>query len=261
MPFSSDLKTFTRTWQFVDQFVAGEDADRADFDVAFDDLANGMQVMFDYLDDRIDTYLPDTGTTPASVSVENFSGDGVTKAFILTNATLDDDAVFIFVDGIYQRPDTYSLSGTSLVFSEAPPSGSDNVQVVVAQSVTAIRTEASEVTLGNGQSLEAYTNLIRTAALADADATIASDNETHHRAAFTATRTLTLPAATVGASFTFDVTAAQALRLLPAAGENFIGKAVNKYMESSTVGSSVTVRCHAVGEWFFLRQGTWADQP
>jgi hypothetical protein len=36
----------------------------------------------------------------------------------------------IFVGGIRQQIESYSLSGTTLTFSEAPPTGSSNIQVV-----------------------------------------------------------------------------------------------------------------------------------
>lgn len=36
----------------------------------------------------------------------------------------------MFVGGVRQATDTYSLSGTTLVFSEAPPSGTNNIQVL-----------------------------------------------------------------------------------------------------------------------------------
>ena len=36
----------------------------------------------------------------------------------------------VFVGGIRQQTDAYTLSGTTLTFSEAPPTGSSNIQVV-----------------------------------------------------------------------------------------------------------------------------------
>jgi hypothetical protein len=36
----------------------------------------------------------------------------------------------VFVSGVYQEKDTYSLSGTTLTFSDAPPTGTGNIEVV-----------------------------------------------------------------------------------------------------------------------------------
>jgi hypothetical protein len=49
MPFDDDTQTFTRIWTFANQFAAGEEADRADFDVALDDLADGLTDAVEYL--------------------------------------------------------------------------------------------------------------------------------------------------------------------------------------------------------------------
>ena len=45
MPFTSGV--FSRIWTFVDQFVSGEDANRSDFDLAFDDVFASMQDGYD----------------------------------------------------------------------------------------------------------------------------------------------------------------------------------------------------------------------
>lgn len=55
-------------------------------------------------------------TTP-----ENFTGDGATLTFTLANAPYSENAVLIYINGVYQQRNTYSISGTTLTFSEAPP--------------------------------------------------------------------------------------------------------------------------------------------
>jgi len=58
----------------------------------------------------------------ASVSIpQNFTGDGATIAFTLTNAPYSENSMLVYINGVYQQRNTYSVSGTTLTFSEAPP--------------------------------------------------------------------------------------------------------------------------------------------
>lgn len=57
-----------------------------------------------------------------SITQQDFTGDGSTTAFTLsTNPGAGGSGVSIYIDGIYQERDTYSISGTTLTFTEAPP--------------------------------------------------------------------------------------------------------------------------------------------
>ena len=60
------------------------------------------------------------GSTPA---IANFTGDGTTVSFNLGNAT-NENSTNVYINGVYQQKNTYSLSGSNLVFSEAPPTTS-----------------------------------------------------------------------------------------------------------------------------------------
>jgi hypothetical protein len=48
----------------------------------------------------------------------------------LREAPVTTSSILVFVGGIRQHTDTYSLSGTTLAFSEAPPTGTNNIQVL-----------------------------------------------------------------------------------------------------------------------------------
>lgn len=54
-----------------------------------------------------------------------FTGDGSTTAFTLSISPEDDHFVFVTINGVQQHIDAYSLSNTTLTFSEAPDSGDD----------------------------------------------------------------------------------------------------------------------------------------
>jgi hypothetical protein len=73
----------------------------------------------------------DTRNTFQSLVGKRFSGDGSTTAFTLDVApgsTLD---IEVFVGNVRQDPNSaYTLSGTTLTFTGAPPSGTNNIYVV-----------------------------------------------------------------------------------------------------------------------------------
>ena len=54
-------------------------------------------------------------------TVANFSGDGVVTNFTLPFIPTSENFTNVFINGIYQFKNTYSLSGSTLIFSEAPP--------------------------------------------------------------------------------------------------------------------------------------------
>jgi hypothetical protein len=77
-----------------------------------------------------------TGTAisgTASINVQRFTGDGVTTAFTLAQTPFSENNTQVYIDGVYQQKDTYSLAGTTLTFSEAPDIGltnPENIEVV-----------------------------------------------------------------------------------------------------------------------------------
>ena len=71
-----------------------------------------------------------SGLGSTNVAVDQFSGNGSTVAFTLSGDAGSENNTQVFVSGIYQEKDTYSLSGTTLTFSAAPPTGTGNIEVV-----------------------------------------------------------------------------------------------------------------------------------
>ena len=54
-------------------------------------------------------------------NIANFTGDGVVVAFTLPVAPSSENFTNVFINGVYQFKNTYSVSGVILTFSEAPP--------------------------------------------------------------------------------------------------------------------------------------------
>lgn len=69
----------------------------------------------------ISTYDNIIGEGVSSFTPQNFTGDGTTVAFTLTNAPYSENSTFVYINGVYQQKNTYSVSGTTLTFSQAPP--------------------------------------------------------------------------------------------------------------------------------------------
>ena len=73
----------------------------------------------------------DTNNTFQSLQGKRFSGNGSTTAFTLDIAPASTLDIEVFVENVRQDPNSaYSLSGTTLTFSAAPDSGTNNIYVV-----------------------------------------------------------------------------------------------------------------------------------
>lgn len=57
----------------------------------------------------------------AAAIIANFTGNGSTVAFTLASSPANENATNVFINGVYQQKNTYSLAGAILTFSEAPP--------------------------------------------------------------------------------------------------------------------------------------------
>ena len=65
----------------------------------------------------------------STLSTQTFSGDNSTTGFTLATSTTS-NRIIVFVNGVFQVPASYTVSGTSLTFTSAPPTGTSNIQVL-----------------------------------------------------------------------------------------------------------------------------------
>ena len=72
-------------------------------------------------DVSIATYdnVPSAGSS--NISVDDFTGNGSTVAFTLSASPNTENNLQVYINGVYQNKSTFSLSGATLTFSEAPP--------------------------------------------------------------------------------------------------------------------------------------------
>ena len=65
--------------------------------------------------------------TAAVITAEDFSGTGSQTVYTMSVTPANSASVIIAISGVVQDPSTYTVSGTTLTFSTAPPAGTDNI--------------------------------------------------------------------------------------------------------------------------------------
>tara|TARA_R100000655_G_scaffold3546_2_gene12283 strand:- start:185 stop:1195 length:1011 start_codon:yes stop_codon:yes gene_type:complete len=161
----------------------------------------------------------DTQNTFQSLQGKRFSGDGSTTDFtldIIPGNVLD---IEVFVGNVRQDPNSaYTLSGTTLSFTGAPPSGTNNIYVVhQAKSVGTIDVPTGGVAAGSLATsvLTGQTDI--GGAIADADLFLLDDG-----AGGTLRKTAASRIKTYAGFSVSDITGATALDATPADTDEFI---------------------------------------
>jgi hypothetical protein len=96
------------------------------------------------------TWVESSGGGATTFVVDTFNGDGSTVAFTLANTIENENNLQVFIDGVYQSKSNFSTSGTTLTFSTAPATGTNNIEVTHAVSIGG--TPSIEVDTFNGDS-------------------------------------------------------------------------------------------------------------
>jgi hypothetical protein len=72
-----------------------------------------------------------SGAAPTSITRQVFSGTGSQTVFTLsTDPGAAGNSAQVFIGGVYQQRNTYTINGTTLTFSQAPVAGTNNVEFV-----------------------------------------------------------------------------------------------------------------------------------
>jgi hypothetical protein len=125
----------------------------ADLDINSNDILNANEINTSSL--RINGVLVsagDTAVTSSIMSSDVFTGNGSTTVYTLSFAPFIKDNTQIYIDGVYQNKITYSTSGNTLTFTEAPPLNSA-IEVMTARILTDVGTaDAGSVTYTQGAS-------------------------------------------------------------------------------------------------------------
>ena len=98
-----------------------------------------------YLGNSSLPFDPFRSAAPTS-DADRFSGNASTATFTLSRAVSFPTDIEVFVENVQQEPITsYSIAGTALTFTEAPPTGTNNVYVVYRNYQT-----GAQITLPDG---------------------------------------------------------------------------------------------------------------
>lgn len=86
------------------------------------------------------SYIGNTATTQAfTPAVDIFSGNGSTTAFTLSRPVASVAQVEAVIENVVQSPvDAYTISGNTITFTSAPPSGTSNIYVRYTSPITQV---------------------------------------------------------------------------------------------------------------------------
>ena len=68
-------------------------------------------------------YSVAAGISGSNLNIDSMTGDGSDTTLTLSIAPVNENNTQVFIDGVYQSKSNYSISGTTLTFSTAPPLG------------------------------------------------------------------------------------------------------------------------------------------
>ena len=64
-----------------------------------------------------------SGGSGTNMDTNIFAGDGTTTAFTVSSTVSNENNLMVFIDGVFQAQNVYSVSGTTLTFATAPADG------------------------------------------------------------------------------------------------------------------------------------------
>ena len=73
---------------------------------------------------KIIIYSIAAAVSGSNLNIDSMTGDGSDVTLTLSISPVNENNTQVFIDGVYQNKSTYSISGTTLTFSTAPPNGS-----------------------------------------------------------------------------------------------------------------------------------------
>jgi len=86
----------------------------------------------------------------STLNVDTFTGDDSTTAFTLSQAPSSEDNLIVFIEGVYQNPGDFTLSGTTLTLDSAPLAGRKIVAYHVSGAVSGNNLNHDQFTFSAG---------------------------------------------------------------------------------------------------------------
>jgi len=85
----------------------------------------------------------------ANYTKASHTGNGSTTAYSTVEAAGSKNNIQVYIDGVYQNKNTFSISGATLTFTEAPPLNSA-IEFIVGNAITSLTTDPDVVTYNQG---------------------------------------------------------------------------------------------------------------
>jgi hypothetical protein len=85
----------------------------------------------------------------ANYTKASYTGNGTQTAYSTVESAGSKNNIQVYIDGVYQNKDTFSISGSTLTFTEAPPLNSA-IEFIVGNAVTSLTTDPAVVTYNQG---------------------------------------------------------------------------------------------------------------
>jgi len=125
-------------------------ASNTDYDVTFvDPVSTAEDVTFTpagtITATDVQAAIEELDNTLGEVTTQQFTGDGTDVDFTLSSSPASTAVLTVFIDGVFQEDGTYSLSGTTLTFTEAPPVNA-GIEVVFQRTAALGSTTSNLVT-------------------------------------------------------------------------------------------------------------------
>jgi parallel beta-helix repeat protein len=122
----------------------------ADLDMNSNDILNAGTVNTSILKlDGTIVAAGDLSATGATLASDSHTGNGSTTAFSMSYDPFIKDNTQVYIDGVYQEKSTYSISGTTLTFSEAPPLNA-GIEIVVTRTLDFGADDAANINYTQG---------------------------------------------------------------------------------------------------------------
>jgi len=164
--------------------------------------------------------------------LDNFNGTGSQVNYTLSTSPANENAIDVYINGLYQQKDTFSLSGSTLTFSTAPPNGS----TIEVKSTGGLNNVAANITRNYS------------VAVISSDTTAVSDT----LYVLTANLTLTLPASpSNGNSVKISNRSGVATCVIARNGENIMGAASDLTIDKLNSGFELIYAGSAQG-WVLI---------
>jgi hypothetical protein len=164
--------------------------------------------------------------------LDNFNGTGLQVNYTLSTSPANENAIDVYINGLYQQKDTFSLSGSTLTFSTAPPNGS----TIEVKSTGGLNNVAANITRNYS------------VAVISSDTTAVSDT----LYVLTANLTLTLPASpSNGNSVKISNRSGVATCVIARNGENIMGAASDLTIDKLNSGFELIYAGSAQG-WVLI---------